>query len=112
MSAASVYAATPGAVRTAKTGTYLERGRATTMHMQTTRRVPHAMTLLATAVLLACAGLAQAADGTPATPATGAAQDAPPQSGQQAQALPEPQMAAPASFVLRSVAFDGATGVA
>src|SRR5690606_34571907 len=40
-------------------------------------------------------------------------QDATPASAppQQAQALPEPQMAAQPSFVLLSVAFDGATGV-
>ncbi len=76
-----------------------------------------AATLLATAILLACAGahageglLAGAANGTPATEA---AQDATPASAppQQAQALPEPQMAAQPSFVLQAVAFDGATGV-
>lgn len=83
----------------------------------TTRRVPPAMTLLATGILLACAGLAQASDGmgdaTTGTPANDAAQDATPAGAppQQAQSLPEPQMAGQPSFVLQSVAFDGATGV-
>ena len=99
------------------TVTHLERDRATMMHTQTTRRVPPTMTLLASAVLLACTCLAQAGEGlvdaTNATPANDAAQDATPASAQpqQAQALPEPQMAAQPSFVLKAVAFDGATGV-
>lgn len=61
--------------------------------------------LLAAALLLACAPLAQAAD-----EAAAAGQSTPPQ---QAQALPEPQMAAQAqaSFVLQAVEFAGATGV-
>lgn len=61
--------------------------------------------VLAAALLLACAPLAQAAD-----EAATAAQSTPPQ---QAQALPEPQMAAQAqaSFVLQSVEFVGASGV-
>ncbi|MDQ3038639.1 MAG: ShlB/FhaC/HecB family hemolysin secretion/activation protein, partial [Pseudomonadota bacterium] len=68
------------------------------------------MTPLTTAILLACAGVAHSSEGVPAT---SAAQDSKPTSvsPQQAQALPEPQMAGQASFVLRSVAFDGATGV-
>lgn len=58
---------------------------------------------LAAALLLGCLPLAQAADGD-------GGQTAPPQ---QAQALPEPQMAtqAQASFVLEGVEFVGATGV-
>jgi hemolysin activation/secretion protein len=98
----------------AKTSTDLERDRVPTMHIQPTRRVPPSMTLLATAVLLACAGLAHAGEGpADATPATPTAQDATPASAppQQAQALPEPQMAAQPSFVLQGVSFDGATGV-
>ena len=61
--------------------------------------------LLAATLLLACAPLAQAAD-----EAAAAGQSTPPQ---QAQALPEPQMAAQAqaSFVLQAVEFAGATGV-
>lgn len=96
---------------------YLERGRATTMHMQTTRRVPPSMTLLATALLLACASLANASEGLPADDASGtpaaSAQDATPAGAQpqQAQALPEPQIAAQPSFVLQGVAFIGATSV-
>ena len=100
-----------------KTGTHLERDRATTMHTTTTRRVPPSMTVLATALLLACASLAHASEGmvdAAASPAAkDAAQDATPISAppQQAQALPEPQMVAQPSFVLKGVAFDGATGV-
>lgn len=66
--------------------------------------------LLAAALLLACAPLAQA-DGTDAAQeATPVAAATPPQ----AQALPEPQMAlqTQASFVLKGVQFVGATGVA
>jgi hemolysin activation/secretion protein len=107
--------AVTGARHLTTTRTHLECDRATTMHMQTTRRVPHSMTLLATAVLLACAALAHATESTPAdaTPATGKPQDETPASAspQKAQTLPEPQMAAQAGFVLRSVAFDGASGV-
>lgn len=106
------------AATTTITGTHLGRGRATTMHIQTTRRVPPSMTLLATAILLACACLAHATEGHPAdatngTSANAAAQDAPPASAQpqQAQALPEPQMGTQPSFMLKGVAFDGATGV-
>lgn len=66
--------------------------------------------LLAASLLLACSPLAQAADGV------GAAQEANPVAAatpQQAQALPEPQMAlqTQASFVLKGVQFIGATGV-
>ena len=97
------------------TVTHLDRDRATTMQLQTTRRMPLTMTLLATAILLACTGLAQAegvVDAANAMPANDAAQDAPASAPpQQAQALPEPQMAAQPSFVLKSVAFDGASGV-
>ena len=99
------------------TVTHLERDRATTMNKQTTRRVPPSMTLLASAVLLACASLAHAGEGvvdaTNATPANDAAQDTAPANAppQQAQALPEPQMVAQPSFILKGVTFDGATGV-
>ncbi len=99
-------------------GTHLERGRAITMHNPTTRRVPPSMTLLAFAILVACTCLAQASEGTPTdasngTPVNDAAQDSTAAGAQpqQAQALPEPQMAAQPSFVLQGVAFDGATGV-
>ncbi len=95
-------------------GTYLERDRATTMHKhtthkQTTWRVSPSMTLLAAALLLACAS-AQATD---ATLAAATAQDTTPAAAQpqQAQALPEPQIAAQPSFVLQSVTFVGATSV-
>ena len=119
MSAVVVNATTPGAsvVHTGKTDTHLERDRATTMQLQKTRRVPPSMTLLATAILLACTCLAQAeglADANTAnSPANDAAQDATPPSAQpqQVQALPEPQMVAQPSFVLQGVTFDGATGV-
>lgn len=65
--------------------------------------------LLAAALLLACAPLAQADGVDAAQDATPAAAATP----QQAQALPEPQMAAQAqaSFVLKGVQFVGATGV-
>lgn len=65
--------------------------------------------LLAASLLLACAPLAQAAGVDAAQEATPAAAATP----QQAQALPEPQMAAQtqASFVLKGVQFIGATGV-
>ena len=73
------------------------------------RRMPPT-NLLAAALLMACVPFAQAADGAAAQEATPAPGSAP----QQAQALPEPQMAvqAQASFVLRGVQFVGATGVA
>lgn len=65
--------------------------------------------LLAASLLLACAPLAQADGVDAAQEATPAAAAAP----QQAQALPEPQMAlqTQASFVLKRVQFIGATGV-
>lgn len=65
--------------------------------------------LLAASLLLACAPLAQADGVDAAQEATPAAAAAP----QQAQALPEPQMAlqTQASFVLKGVQFIGATGV-
>lgn len=68
-------------------------------------RIAQRRNLLAAALLLACAPLAQAADEAAAT-----GQSAPPQ---QAQALPEPQMAAQAqaSFVLQAVEFVGVSGV-
>ena len=73
------------------------------------RRMPPT-NLLAAALLMACVPFAQAADGAAAQEATPAPGSAP----QQAQALPEPQMAmqAQASFVLKGVQFVGATGVA
>ncbi|WP_395624782.1 ShlB/FhaC/HecB family hemolysin secretion/activation protein [Thermomonas sp.] len=73
------------------------------------RRMPPT-NLLAAALLMACVPFAQAADGAAVQEATPAPGSAP----QQAQALPEPQMAvqAQASFVLRGVQFVGATGVA
>ena len=82
---------------------------ATTMRIHASRRLPLPMNLLAMSLLLACASFAHA-DGNEA------AQDAVPAASaqpQQAQALPEPQMAAQtqASFVLQSVEFIGATGV-
>ncbi|MEO6227329.1 MAG: ShlB/FhaC/HecB family hemolysin secretion/activation protein [Thermomonas sp.] len=101
-------------VSTTMTGIPLERDRAIKMHIRKTWPVPHAMTQLAAAVLMACASLAQAAEGPPAAPSPvqAALQDTPPAAAaQQAQALPEAQMGAQPSFVLRSVAFDGATGV-
>ena len=66
--------------------------------------------MLAAALLAALPGLAQAEDAaTPASaPAPAGAQDVPPQ---QAQALPEPQMAGQARFVLQGVEFVGASGV-
>lgn len=62
--------------------------------------------LLAASLLLACAPFARAEG-------IDAAQEAPPAAPQQAQALPEPQMAAQtqASFVLKGVQFVGASGV-
>lgn len=65
--------------------------------------------LLAAALLLACAPLAQAGGVDAVQEATPAAAATP----QQAQALPEPKMAAQtqASFVLKGVQFVGATGV-
>jgi hemolysin activation/secretion protein len=90
----------------------------------TTRRLPPATTLLAAAILLGCGSLAQARDGAAsdgpgdgpaldASPANEAAQDATPAGAQpqQVQSLPEPQMAGQPSFVLKRVAFDGASGV-
>ncbi|RZL51637.1 MAG: ShlB/FhaC/HecB family hemolysin secretion/activation protein, partial [Variovorax sp.] len=76
------------------------------MHKQTPRPRPLTMNLLALS-LLACAPVAWAgeADAVPqeATPASSA-------TPQQAQALPEPQMANAASFVLQGVRFTGVTG--
>ena len=97
-----------------KPGTHLDRDRANTMQQQTTRRVPPTMTLLATALLLACTCLAQASEGVvDVTNATSAnEQDATPAGAapQQAQALPEPQMVAQPSFVLQGVRFTGVSG--
>jgi hemolysin activation/secretion protein len=74
-----------------------------------TRRLPPTMNLLAASLLLACAPGIRAGE-------AGAAQDAVPAAApqpQQAQALPEPQMAAQvqAAFVLQSVVFAGASSV-
>lgn len=79
------------------------------MRIHETRRLPLPMNLLAASLLLACAPFAHAEG-------IGAAQEATPAPSvgpQQAQALPEPQMAAQteASFVLKGVQFDGAAGV-
>lgn len=78
------------------------------MRTQDSRRLPLPINLLAASLLLACASLAQADgidDAQDATPPPAAAP-------QQAQALPEPQMAqAQATFVLKGVQFVGATGV-
>ena len=78
------------------------------MRIDHSRRLPP-INLLAAALLLACAPFAQAEGIDAAQEATPAPSTAP----QQAQALPEPQMAAQtqASFVLKGVQFDGATGV-
>ena len=78
------------------------------MRIHHSRRLPP-INLLAAALLLACAPFAQAEGIDAAQEATPAPSAAP----QQAQALPEPQMAAQtqASFVLKGVQFDGATGV-
>lgn len=67
-------------------------------------RIARRRNLLAAALLLACAPLAQAAD------EVAEGQSTPPQ---QAQALPEPQMAAQAqaSFLLQAVEFVGVSGV-
>jgi hemolysin activation/secretion protein len=73
------------------------------MPMQTPRRRPLTMNLLALS-LLACAPFAWADDAVPAP------QDTPSAAPQQAQALPEPQMAGQASFVLQGVRFTGVTG--
>ncbi len=77
------------------------------MHMQTPRRRPLTMNLLALS-LLACMPVAWAgdADADAAVPA----QDTPSATPQQAQALPEPQMAGQASFVLQGVRFTGVSG--
>ena len=74
------------------------------IHQSSTRT-----TLLAASLLLACVPLAQANGVDAAQEATPAAAATP----QQAQALPEPQMAlqTQASFVLKGVQFVGATGV-
>jgi len=78
------------------------------MRIHHPRRLPLPMNLLAASLLLACASLAQAdviegvQDAAPAPAST----------PQQAQALPEPQMATQqASFVLKGVQFVGATSV-
>ena len=78
------------------------------MRIHHSRRLPP-INLLAAALLVACAPFAQAEGIDAAQEATPAPSAAP----QQAQALPEPQMAAQtqASFVLKGVQFDGATGV-
>lgn len=81
---------------------------------------PLALTLLASTLLvwLSCAHADEASPSTsPSTSTSGSGptvQDAPPQGGQQAQALPEPGIPAKAerSFVLQSVEFVGAAGVA
>ena len=77
------------------------------MHTQTPRRRPLTMNLLALS-LLACMPVAWAgeADADAAVPA----QDTPSATPQQAQALPEPQMAGQASFVLQGVRFTGVSG--
>ena len=77
------------------------------MHVHPLRRLP--LNLLAASLLLGCAPFARAGDADAAQEATPAPSAGP----QQAQALPEPQMAAQtqASFVLKGVQFDGATGV-
>ena len=67
------------------------------MHMQTPRRRPLTMNLLALS-LLACMPVAWAGDAE--ADAAVPAQDTPSATPQQAQALPEPQMAGQASFVL------------
>ena len=82
------------------------------MRTNQTRRLPPSMNLLAASLMLACASVAHAGDAD----AVDAAQDAIPAAAagpQQAQALPEPQMAARTqeSFVLNGVRFVGATGV-
>lgn len=86
-----------------------ERMRIHGVHVHLSRRWPQPLNLLAASLLLACAPLAQAADVDAAQDATPAPSAGP----QQAQALPEPQMAAQtqASFVLKGVQFVGATGV-
>ena len=71
------------------------------MPMQTPRPRPLTMNLLALS-LLACAPFAWAEDAT--------VQDTPSAAPQQAQALPEPQMAGAASFVLQGVRFVGVSG--
>lgn len=79
------------------------------MRIQQSRLLPP-MNLLAVALLLACAPLAHASDDVSAGMQDAVPAGTPPQ---QAQALPEPQMAAQAqaSFVLRGVQFDGAASV-
>ena len=78
------------------------------MHTQTPRRRPLTMNLLALS-LLACAPVAWAGEAAGADAAV-PAQDTPTATPQQAQALPEPQMAGAASFVLQGVTFSGVTG--
>lgn len=80
-----------------------------TMRTNPPRQALPSIHLLAASLLLACAPFAHADD-------AGATQDAspsPPAGPRQAQALPEPPLAAQAqeSFVLRGVQFAGATGV-
>ena len=77
------------------------------MHMQTPRRRPLTMNLLALS-LLACMPVAWAGDAE--ADAAVPAQDTPSATPQQAQALPEPQMAGQASFVLQGVRFTGVSG--
>ena len=80
------------------------------MHMQTPRRRPLTMNLLALS-LLACMPVAWAGDAEAvAADAAAPAQDTPSATPQQAQALPEPQMAGQASFVLQGVRFTGVSG--
>ncbi len=83
------------------------------MHVHQPRRLPLSMNLLAASLLLACAPLAQAGDANAEADPAQEATPAPSAGPQQAQALPEPQMAAQAqaSFVLKGVQFVGATGV-
>lgn len=81
------------------------------MHTQTPRPRPLTMNLLALS-LLACMPFAWAGEAANAVAADDAvpAQDTPSATPQQAQALPEPQMAGQASFVLQGVRFTGVSG--
>ena len=81
------------------------------MRIHEPRRLP--LNLLAASLLLACAPFAQASDADASADPAQDATPAAPAGPQQAQALPEPQMAvqAQASFVLKGVQFDGATSV-
>lgn len=79
------------------------------MRTNQSRRVPPSINLLAASLLLACAALAHADEADAAQETAPGASVGP----QQAQVLPEPQMAAQTqeSFVLKGVQFVGATGV-